>query len=256
MKLILGILITLLSFQLSAQVRKKRVPSYFGIRVSTVFPTRFIGEPRLDLASPTTDSYQITSSLQQKIGYSFGGTVRVGLTKLIALETGINFTHRNFDLEMAVPDSNVYAKKQLAFIDYDIPINALFYIPLSEQWYMNASLGAAVVFKPTHIGTYSALEEYHEFKHTGFVEHKIALDLNANVGFEFRTEKNGFFYLGGSGKVPFQPIFDLYAQYAYQGTKRSLNGGVDGTYLSIDFKYFFPIIKKKGEQFRPGPIVQ
>ncbi len=256
MKILFAILLSLLSFYSSAQVKKSRVPSYFGIRVSTVFPTRYIGNPKLELASDQTDTYRITSTLQQRVGYSFGGTVRVGLTKLIALETGINFTHRNFNLEMSVPDSNIYAKKELAFIDYDIPVNALFYIPLSDQWYMNASIGAAIVFKPTHIGTYTDLEGYHEFMHTGFVAKKISADLNANVGFEFRTEENGFFYLGGSGRVPFAPIFDLYTDYAYQGTKRSLHGEVDGTYLSIDFKYFFPIIRKKGPQFKPGPIVQ
>ena len=82
--------------------------------------------------------------------------------------------------------------------------------------------------------------------------------MNANVGFEFRTEKNGFFYLGGVARVPFKPLFDLYVQYDYTGTdyQSIMHGTVDGSFLSIELKYFFPNIKNKGIQFQKGPIEQ
>jgi hypothetical protein len=82
--------------------------------------------------------------------------------------------------------------------------------------------------------------------------------MNANVGFEFRTEKNGFFYLGGVARVPFKPLFDLYVQYDYTGTdyQSILHGPVDGSFLSIELKYFFPNIKNKGLQFQDGPVEQ
>jgi hypothetical protein len=237
------------AFTSYSQVKKSKVPSYFGFQIRPVFPTRFIGEPLLEM-----DGDGFETSIQQKIGYGFGGTVRVGLTKLIALETGINYTERNFDLFMAKPDSNSFANDTLTFIEYDIPINALFYIQLSEKWYMNTSLGLALNFKPTDIGAFNQPGGLHFYKHTGLVTDKFHFDLNANVGFEFRTEKSGFFYLGGSARVPFAPLFTLIADYTYQGNNTRLIGEVDGSFLAIDFKYFFPNIANKGPQFQEGPI--
>lgn len=249
MKLRLAFILILL-VQLSAfgQSRKQRVPSYFGFQYKVLFPTRFIGEPELALSG---DGFESTT--KQKIGYSFGGTVRVGLTKLIALETGINLNQRKFEIDMAVPDSGLYNTATLGFIEYDIPVNGLIYIQLSERWFMNASLGLSVNFKPTDVQT-TFSDGYNGFIHTGVATKKVGLDLNANLGFEFRTEKSGFFYLGGSGKVPFWPLFSMVADYRYQGYSNRLFGDVDGSYLSLDLKYFFPIVNKKGTQFQKGPI--
>ena len=260
MKTILFLLIICLSFNIDAQIKNKNatIPSYFGLRVCPVFPTQFIGEKSLSLTQGNDDIVKINTEITQKIGYSFGGVVRAGLTKVVALETGLNFTQRSFDLTMELPDSSISGTNDFKFIAYDVPINALFYIKLTDQWFMNASLGLAVTFAPTHIGTASLPKKRHEFYHTGLVRNKIGLDMNANVGFEFRTEKNGFFYLGGVARVPFKPLFDLYVQYDYTGTdyQSIMHGTVDGSFLSIELKYFFPNIKNKGLQFKKGPIEQ
>lgn len=246
----------LVSWSLLGQSKRTKVPSYFGIQIRPVFPTRFIGEPTLNLRTPATDQVQIESIFTQKLGYSFGATVRAGVTKLIAIETGINFTRRNFDLDYSIPDSNLTASTSLGFISYDIPVNALFYIKLADKWYMNTALGVAVNFAPTDIGKSIKPSGDHEFRANGLVRNKFGFDLNASVGFEFRTKKSGFFYLGGSGRVPFSPVFDLFIQYKNQGYKGYLIGEVDGSFLSIELKYFFPTIKNKGWQFKKGPIDQ
>jgi hypothetical protein len=235
---------------------KERIPSYFGLQVRPIFPTRFIGEPEVTINQTDPEQLFITTTISQRIGYSFGATVRAGLTKLIAIETGINFNQRNFDLSMSVPDSSISATDELTFINYDIPLNALFYIRLSERWYMNASLGVAITFSPTSVGIQSNPTGYHYFKQTGIVSNKVGFDMNANIGFEFRTEKSGFFYLGGSGRVPFKEIFTLGTSYSYQGYNSITYGAVDGSFLALDFKYFFPNIRNKGVQFKEGPIDQ
>ena len=117
MKLILALILTLSSIMTLAQ-QKTKVPSYFGFQFSPIFPTRFIGEPELILNTTVADSFDFSSTITQKIGYSFGGTVRAGLTKLISLETGINFVHRNFDIDMIVPDSNVVTIRSM-LVQYD-----------------------------------------------------------------------------------------------------------------------------------------
>ena len=271
MKTILLLTIICLSFYTDAQIKNKnaKVPSYFGLRVCPVFPTQFIGEKSLFLNEGADETVKINTSITQKIGYSFGGVVRAGLTKVVALETGLNFTQRSFDLTMDLPDSSLSGTNDFKFIAYDIPINALFYIKLSEKWYMNASLGLAITFAPTDVGTASQVslppvngvslpEKRHVFYHSGIRRNRIGLDMNANVGFEFRTEENGFFYLGGVARVPFKPLFDLVLNYEYTQTTYTsrLQGPVDGSFLSIELKYFFPNIKNKGVQFQDGPVEQ
>ncbi|MBL1278643.1 MAG: hypothetical protein COA33_000080 [Fluviicola sp.] len=259
MKIVLIFLFALVTLSASSQIKHKaKLPSYFGIRISPIFPTQFIGEKTLSMQQPANDPFKISTTITQTMGYSFGGTVRAGLTKLLAIETGLNFTKRNFDLTMELPDSSIRASNTLEFIQYDLPVNALFYIQLSKKWYMDASLGLAGTFSPTHVGVVTVPQKKQEFRHTGIVQSKFGLDLNANLGFEFRTEKKGFFYLGGSARVPFKPLFNMYLEYNYTGStvNKVLKGEVDGSYLAIELKYFFPIIKNKGVQFNDGPIVQ
>ncbi len=250
MKRLLLILFIGTCFTASAQKPgKERVPSYFGFRVAPVFPTRFIGSPNTYLEE---DGWY--TDLNQMLGYSFGGTVRAGVKKLIAIETGINFTQRQFSLETGVPDSNSYAYDTLSFIEYDMPINALFYIQLSEKIYADAALGVTVTYKPTDIGVLNQPGGKFLYQHTGLVMRRTSFDFNANLGFEYRTEKKGFFYIGGAARVPISPLISLIAEYKYDGHYQRLIGDVDGSFLSLEFKYFFPNIKNKGQQFNEGPI--
>jgi hypothetical protein len=232
------------------QEKKERFPSYFGIQVRTLFPTQFIGQSTLTLSQN-----EFSTTIEQRLGYSFGGTIRAGLTKLLALETGINYTQREFNISMDVPDSSIYAENHLTFISYDIPINGLVYIQMGRQIFMNASLGLALTFKPTNVGILTKPGGSNLFYHTGFVNRKAGFDINANIGFEYRTKKSGFFYIGGSGRVPLAPLFQMIAQYKYQGYKNTVKGNVDGSYLCIDVKYFFPNIRNRGVQFTQGPIL-
>lgn len=249
MKHLLVILACFAFFSGNAQVNRVAPPSYFGFQVRTLFPTQYIGSNTLELQK---DGFY--STISQKVGYSFGGTVRVGITELIAFETGINFNQRYYNIEYSVPDSSIYGTDSFGFIEYDVPLNALFYIRLAEKWYMNASLGFAATFKPTNVQTSSQPFGYHQFIYTGLLRSKLGLDANANLGFELRTKKKGFFYIGGSARVPFSPLFDMIASYEWQGLHTRVTGEMDGSYLSLDFKYFFPNIRNKGAQFHKGPI--
>lgn len=249
MKTGLYIFIVLLSFSSFAQEREDKLPTYFGIQVRPIFPTQFIGDP---VTSASGDGFE--STISQRLGYGFGGTVRASLTKLIALETGLNFTQRYFDLSVAVPDSNVFASQSMTFIEYDIPVNALIYVQLSDEIYMNASLGVSLTYKPTDTRVQIRPEGKHYFALYGLRYKSVGFDLNANFGFEYRTKKSGFFYLGGSARVPFQPLFQYAAFYNYDANSNLITGDVDGSFLTLDFKYFFPLIKNRGKQFIQGPI--
>lgn len=254
MKLVLTISLLIITSCAFGQGKRGRVPSYFGIQIRPLFPAKYIGEKSHTFNTTSTDSIQFNSTITQRVGYSFGATVRAGLTKLVAIETGINFFQRNFDLSIDVPDSNINAKNDMSFINYGVPVNVLFYIPLTENFYMNASLGASLTFKPTEIGVLTLSSGANEFRSSSITNSKFGVALNANMGFEYRTKKSGFFYLGGSAQIPMAPIFNLRTLYKHEGYESAIYGDVSGSYFAIDIKYFFPIIRKKGVQFKPGPI--
>lgn len=245
--------LTLLFLLLSglSYAQSNKVPSYFGVHYKALFPNNFVGSKSL-----TLNNQEFSSTCTQKRGYSIGATVRAGITKLIAFETGINLIHRNFNLQMSVVDSNQFAERDLSFLSYDIPLNCLIYIKLNKTWYANASLGISAVYKPSTIGGVNNLEGSHSFIHTGYVDYKkkFSADFNGNVGFEFRSKNSGFFYLGGAVQIPLEPLFYLAGMYKYQGYELTDIDSVSGAFLSLDLKYFFPLTKSNGSTFKPGPI--
>lgn len=231
--------------------KKEKFPSYFGVQLKPLIPGDFLGTSQLKL-----NDQQFYATFTQKLGYSFGATVRIGITKLISLETGINQVQRNYNIDFSIPDSNLYAKNDFGIINYDIPVNALFYIQLSEKFFMNASLGGSLVYNPTNVATKLSLDKGNVFIHEGRRYSRTGFETNANFGVELRTEKSGIFYLGISGRVPVKPIFQVAAVYERQSYKRVAFGDMSGTYLSFDIRYYFPNIRNKGPQFRPGPVEQ
>jgi hypothetical protein len=121
---------------------------------------------------------------------------------------------------------------------------------------MNAALGPAVCYKPSSVGVINQPAGKHEFFNIGLVSihKKVNLDLNGNLGFEFRTKNSGIFYLGGSARIQTAPLFDLVSRYKYGTYEVDNYGSVSGSFLSIDFKYFIPNTGGNGQNFEHGPI--
>lgn len=257
--LTLSILISLFSFSQKAKhsnkdnsdTKKERFPSYFGLQFKPLFSTNFISASKLDLTGT-----ELTAKYHQQFGFSFGGTVRVGLHKIVNLETGLNFVQRNYGIDFNIhsPITQFSAKTEFRIIAYDIPVNALFYIKLTDKFYMNASIGASLGYLPSNVWKTYIINSFEAFHHEGRRFSKFFGEANGNVGFEYRTKKQGFFYLGASFKMPFKPIFQIAAAYERPGNKQVLLGNVSGSYLTLDFRYYF---KNNGEKNKlRGPIEQ
>ncbi len=240
------LLFLMLFFSVFGQLGDGKLPSYFGIQVRSILPSSFVGNP-----STVLQKDGMKAEITQRPGYSFGGVVRVGLTELIALETGIHFNQRYFNLNGSLADSNIFVTNKLAFIQYEIPINALFYIKLTKRTFANAALGVVSGIKPTSIATLNNINGSQFFYHTGFVDKKLGFDLNGNLGFEYRTKKSGFIYLGTSVRLPLNPLFVYIATYRNQGYKVSQYGDVSGAFLSVDLRYFFKNVKTVKAPERP-----
>ena len=230
---------------ISLNAQRELFPTYFGVQVRPIIPSNFGGSKTLEM-----NGGNYNFKLHQTIGYSFGGTIRKGITKLIAFESGLNYTQRNFSYEMSLTDTAVLATDNTSFINYEIPINGLFYIQLGRSTYMNASMGITARFSPTDIKKITVTGGPHQFVNYGYYSSKIGANLNANLGFEYRTTSKGFFYFGGSICVPIKPIlvFESIHTVLKQTSTNRLIGNINGNYLSLDVKYFFPLIRKNGDQ--------
>lgn len=178
----------------------------------------------------------INYSITPRSGYAFGMVIRKGFTKQISLETGINYTRKSFDLRITDDQSSIDIDDKFTYVIYEIPITGLVYVQLGRQLFLNTSFGIAADFLPSDWDSGSR-----EYYHRSFRTSWILPALLANVGFEYRTEKDGYFYLGASYKRPFTNIttakvgiVDANQQIIKQSTFDIL-----GNYLTIDLRYFF-----------------
>ncbi len=206
----------------------------FGIQYKPIIPNTVIGTFKQDF-----NENQFTSSVQQKLGNAFSFVVRQGLTENISFETGLGFTQRNFNLDFAVEDSNYFAESQVGFIGYEIPVKALVFIRLGESLFMNTALGASFNYFPSDVKVDVPIKAGEYFSQEGAYRNKAQGSLLADIGFEFRTRKAGYFYLGSSYNLPFSPIVTFAMAYEYAGGDQVAIDNIRGSYLTIDFRYYF-----------------
>lgn len=245
-------IITVLYSEVIAQVKtKKKADNYFGFQYKPLIPVSVVGDRPFEIGEGP-----FTSVVSPRLGYTYGGVVRIGLTELLAIETGISYTQRNFSVNYEVPDSSVVGEDGLSYINFDIPVNFLVYIKLSDRFYMNSSLGTSLIYYPSNVRAVINPGGAHQFIFEGRRLSFFSADINANVGFEFRSEKKGIFYVGISGKIPVTPVLSIATEYRYDTEKFVAFSEIQGAQVSLDFKYFIPYVKNKGTQFNGGPIEQ
>lgn len=230
-KRIAFLLFCLSSFAVIAQ---KNVTT-FGIQLKPVIPLSFIGA-----SEEIITNNAVNFTLTPRSGYSFGMVARHGFTKMLSIESGINFTSRKFDL--SIQDGGFTGKEDIKFVTYDIPLLALLYIQLGDDIFMNAAFGGSISFLPTDWAT----SDYY-YRHASFRSGWVVPSMLANVGFEYRTYDKGFFYLGASYHRPFKDFTTTNVGYYNNSSNvNDINGHdalasfkLDGSYLTLDLRYFF-----------------
>jgi hypothetical protein len=156
------------------------------------------------------------------------------MTKNLSLESGINYLTRKFELTINDQDLNFNETSNFKLVNYEIPVSLLVYIRLTEFIYMNVSGGFSLDIYPSDLYTYSS-----NFQNDVLMYNWIRPSLIANIGWEYRTEKSGYFYLGASYHRPFSHMAKEIIWY--NGNKRDerVELNLSGNYITIDFRYFF-----------------
>ncbi|MCF8461917.1 MAG: PorT family protein [Flavobacteriales bacterium] len=258
-KSVLCIILTLTGLCGRAQDNENVQVLTAGVEFRPIFPIDF-----LKTGDQLVSNNDFSISVSPKFSFSAGMIIRYGFHKRFALETGLNFVQRNYNLDIhrdsTAGKPEYKSKTDFTIIGYEHPIKLLVFVQLSEHIFMNAAAGFQLTFFPSDIFTSdenSSGSDQH-FKHSslrlgfdgkpgndGFI-HGGAI---ANLGFEYRTKKIGFFYLGGTYHVPFADVYSskfAYADDSYASPAQEVR--LNGSYLTFDVRYFFhskPIAAKE-----------
>lgn len=229
MRHFLFIIFSLISFSFFGQKKG----TSFGIQIKPIIPVDYFN------AGPFSISDSIVEiNVNPKLGFSFGMMIRQRFSKSFALEVGISSVKRNYGVTAKGLTNNREDNTSFSFVGYQIPIQGLVYIQLSEQIFMNTTAGIGVDMYPSSIFT----------KGKNFFLNNLTtrqrwpnFSLLANLGFEYRTLEKGTFYIGGSFNRPFSPIALSSFSYIYEGNKAThLNSFLNGNYITLDLRFFFP----------------
>ncbi|MCB9175083.1 MAG: outer membrane beta-barrel protein [Flavobacteriales bacterium] len=193
----------------------------------------------------------VTFGVEPLTGYSFGMVIRKGMTKNLSLESGINYLNRKFELSINDQDTNFLEKSKYNLVNYEIPISLLVYIRLSEYIFMNVSGGLALDIYPSDLYTYSE-----NFQNDVLMYDWIRPSLIANIGWEYRTDKSGYIYLGASYHRPFSHMAKEVVLYNGNRRYEKVELNLSGNYITVDIRYFFheDAEKKKRKVKKSKPL--
>ena len=222
------VIFVLVSFQ-NANAQKGVIT--FGFQYKPLIPVN-ISDFKTSVYDPS-DSLILTSNTL--FGSSFGGVIRWGFTEMISLETGINYVKRNYKYELLDSYSSISDATTFSIISYEIPIQGLVYVRLSELWYLNAAGGVSLDMYASDATSESENKTFIQYTFT----EKMQLSLIANFGIEYRTEEKGYLYFGASFHKPTRDIGLSQVDYTKNNLMTRFELPVKGTYLTLDFRYFF-----------------
>ncbi len=245
---VLSIVILWLITSESRAQKPEPVTTTFGIELRLL---QNFGILHIDSVVLQDDGKNFRAVYRNAGGIGFGGVVRVRLSDLWNIESGIYYTRRIFNMEITDPKTGFRDETSFRQIGYELPLKGLVYIRLGERIFGNVALGVSADFFASDI---AAVEPSYNFR--AFKLAWVRAAVLGNLGVEFRTAEDGFFYLGATFHRPFKDIMITQVNYYRNGDPPAYfkYGRLDGTYISIDFRYFFPAPKeKKTDPYRVVP---
>lgn len=208
-------------------VRAQKGITTAGFQIKPIFSSDLLNTDSEKSSINGVDFFVQTTS-----GYSGGMVIRHGITGRLSIETGIGYTKRNY--ELAVKNSNENITGDFSIVSYEIPLMGMVFIQLWEKIWMTTALGLGIDMFASDI--FTSDESY---KHLSLRRGVIVPAFAANLGYEYRTDKSGYFYFGATFHRPFEGIYNSRIQYLNADPIEESILPLSGTYGTIDFRYFF-----------------
>ena len=188
-----------------------------------------------------TSEGPLSVGVMPSTGFAYGMIVRRGLTKNISIESGLNRVQSNYGYLFTDSDTEFERQLNFGIVSYEVPIKAMIFVRMGERLYLNNGLGFSVDIYASDVAVGDIQLEALTLRGAWA---KIALE--GHVGFEYRTKKAGYFYLGGTYHNPFSPVARSIVFYSTATDLRHMDFFLRGGYLTLDLKYFFnePPVRK------------
>lgn len=211
----------------------------FGLQYKPIIPAEYFNSAHIN---KTKNNY--TFNLSPKYSSSFGMVLRHQINKTFSVESGLNYTERNYKLTIRNNNQNINDFTSFGMRSYELPIQFLTYVRASEFWYLNVAFGIS------HNVLASDIFSYGE-KTTAYFQNTYRKSggyraLLANIGMEYRTKERGRYYFGASLHRPWEEISRIYPEYDDgENTFNSENFNEKfflemlGNFITLDFRYFF-----------------
>jgi hypothetical protein len=205
-----------------------------GVQIKPILPFTLFNASDIQI---NEDIYR--ASIDAKTGISYGGIIRVGITDRLSIETGLHYVRRNYRMRMDIQDSPNFDEGSFAYINFELPVQAMVFVRLSERLYMNTALGFGINMWPSSI---RSIGIRNRLVHDSLIANRVNFSFLGNMGFEFRTEEKGFYYLGVSltnplGFITRATILD-YRDDVF-GHRVRMISRLNGEFFTLDFRYLF-----------------
>lgn len=201
-----------------------------GIQIKPIIPVQFS-----TMADVEVQENNMQVNYAQKLGNTFGVVIRRGFTDNFAIETGIGFVRRNYQVTLQNFDNEYKESATFGFIGYELPVQALYYVQMSERIFLNTAAGLSLDMFPSDVEAFKNNLAHHSYRYAW-----VRPSMIANVGAEYRSRKQGYFYVGLSYHRPFKSIIVNRTTYTEIGKiDKTIQSTLNGHYLTLDFRYFF-----------------
>ena len=232
-----GKILFILFFYFAFNAKSQNSKTTFGIQYKPIIPAAYFNAADL---SKSSSSYNF--NLNPKYSNSFGMIIRHQINKTFSIESGLNYTQRNFKLSITNSAINLDDLTTFGMRSYEFPIQLLTYVRTSEKWYLNIAFGISHNVLASDIFSYGEEKNYFFFQNT-YRKSEGYSALLANVGMEYRTESKGYYYFGTSLHRPWKAIGRIYPEYDDKtnifNEDEEFYFDMLGNFVTIDFRYFF-----------------
>ena len=229
-------LIFFLFFLLALGVKSQVAKTTFGIQYKPIIPAAYFNSTEVIKSSGSYDF-----NLSPKYSNSFGMVVRHKINTTFSIESGLNYTQRNFNLAVKNSDLNLDDFTNFGMRSYELPIQLLAYVQTSEYWYVNVAFGISHNVLASNIVSHG--EKNQNYLQNTFRKNGGYQALLANIGMEYRTEDKGYYYFGTSLHRPWKTIGKVFPEYDDKTNifNDDMEFSLDllGNFVTLDLRYFF-----------------
>ena len=232
-----GKIIFILFFYFSFNAKSQNSKTTFGLQYKPIIPAAYFNAANL---SKSSASYIF--NLEPKYSNSFGMVIRRQINKTFSIESGLNYTQRNFKLSITNSAINLSDFTTFGMRSYELPLQFLTYVRASENWHLNIAFGISHNVLASDIFSYGEEKNYFYFQNT-YRKNGGYSALLANLGMEYRTESKGHYYFGASLHKAWKAIGRIYPEYDDKtnifNEDKEFFFDMLGNFVTIDFRYFF-----------------